>query len=67
MPHTEPRDVRQEQTRKDFLIYDAIIANFCAAFWELRGDTSRAQWCRQRRDKFLAEGTAIPPPTHTTI
>jgi hypothetical protein len=67
MSRTEPRETRQEQTRRDFLIYDAITANFCVVFWEQRGIPARANHFREVRDRLLAEGLTIPPPRDTTI
>jgi hypothetical protein len=67
MSRTEPRETRQEQTRRDFLIYDAITANTCAVFWEQRGSPAQANYFRQLRDRLLAEGLTIPPPRDTTI
>jgi hypothetical protein len=67
MSRTEPRAVRQEQTRCDFLIYDAITANMCAVFWEKRGIPAQANYFRQVRDQLLAESLTIPPPRDTTI
>ena len=67
MSHTEPREVRQEQTRRDFLIYDAITANMCVVFWEQRGSPAQANHFREVRDQLLAESLTIPPPRHTTI
>ena len=65
MSRAKPREVRQEQTRRDFLIYDAIAANMCVVFWEQRG--LPAHHFRQVRDQLLAESLTIPPPRHTTI
>ena len=67
MSRTKPREARQEQTRRDFLIYDAITANMCVVFWEKRGIPAQANYFRQVRDQLLAEGLTIPPPRHTTI
>ena len=67
MSRTEPREVRQEQTRRDFLIYDAITANMCVVFWEQRGVPAQANHFRRLRDQLLAEGLTIPPPRDTTI
>ena len=67
MSRTEPREIRQEQTRRDFLIYDAITANMCVVFWEQRGLPAQANHFRRLRDRLLAEGLTIPPPRDTTI
>ena len=67
MSRTEPREVRQEQTRRDFLIYDAITANMCVVFWEQRGIPAQANHFRRLRDQLLAESLTIPPPKYTTI
>ena len=67
MSRTEPREARQEQTRRDFLIYDAITANMCVVFWEKRGIPAQANYFRRLRDRLLAESLTIPPPRHTTI
>jgi hypothetical protein len=67
MSRTEPSEIRQEQTRRDFLIYDAITANMCVVLWEKRGIPAQANHFRQLRDQLLAEGLTIPPPRYTTI
>jgi hypothetical protein len=67
MSRTKPREIRQEQTRRDFLIFDAIIANMCVVFWEQRGLPAQANHFRRVRDQLLAESLTIPPPRHTTI
>ena len=67
MSGTDPRETRQEQTRRDFLIYDAITANMCVVFWEQRGSPTQANYFRQLRNRLLAEGLTIPPPRDTTI
>jgi hypothetical protein len=67
MSRTEPREIRQDQTRRDFLIYDAITANTCVVFWEQRGSLAQANHFREVRDRLLAESLTIPPPRHTTI
>ena len=67
MSRPEPRETRQEQTRRDFLIYDANTANMCVVFWEQRGLPAQANHFRQLRDQLLAESLSIPPPRHTTI
>ena len=67
MSHTEPREIRQEQTRRDFLIYDAITANMCVVFWEKRGVPVQANHFRRLRDQLLAESLTLPPPRETTI
>ena len=67
MSRPEPRETRQEQTRRDFLIYDAIVANMCVVFWEQRGLPAQANRFRRLRDQLLAESLTIPPPRHTTI
>ena len=67
MSRTEPRETRQEQTRRDFLIYDAITANMCVVFWEQRGLHAQANHFRRLRDQLLAESLTIPPPKYTTI
>ena len=67
MSRAELREARQEQTRRDFLIYDAITANMCVVFWEQRGLPAQANHFRQLRDRLLAEGLTIPPPRETTI
>jgi hypothetical protein len=67
MSRTEPREARQDQIRRDFLIYDAITANMCVVFWEQRGLPAQANHFREVRDRMLAESLTIPPPRHTTI
>lgn len=67
MSRPGPRETRQEQTRRDFLIYDAITANMCVVFWEQRGLPAQANRFRRLRDQLLAESLTIPPPRHTTI
>ena len=67
MSRPEPRETRQEQTRRDFLIYDAITANMCVVFWEQRGLPAQANRFRRLRDQLLAESLTIPSPRHTTI
>jgi len=67
MSRADPREARQEQTRRDFLIYDAITANMCVVFWEKRGIPAQANYFRQVRDQLLAESLTIPPPRYTTI
>ena len=67
MSRSEPREARQEQTRRDFLIYDAITANMCVVFWEQRGFSAQANHFRQLRDRLLAESLTIHPPRDTTI
>jgi hypothetical protein len=67
MSRAKPREARQEQTRRDFLIYDAITANMCVVFWEQRGIPAQANHFREVRDQLLAESLTIPPPRHTTI
>ena len=67
MSRAEPHETRQEQTRRDFLIFDAITANMCVVFWEQRGLPAQADHFRRLRDQLLAESLIIPPPRHTTI
>ena len=67
MSRAEAREARQEQTRRDFLIYDAITANMCVVFWEQRGSPAQANHFREVRDRMLAESLTIPPPRDTTI
>ena len=67
MSGTDSRETRQEQTRRDFLIYDAITANMCVVFWEQRGFPAQANHFREVRDRLLAESLTIPPPRQTTI
>jgi hypothetical protein len=40
--HTPP-EVRQEQLRQCYAISDALTANFLAAMWANKGDTTRAK------------------------
>ena len=61
-----PTELRREQIRQRHAIIDALTANFLAAWWASKGDTTRASIMRNIRDRKLAEIT-IPPPKDTII
>jgi hypothetical protein len=42
--------------------FDALTANFLAAMWASKGDTTRANILREIRDRKLAGISQIPPP-----
>jgi hypothetical protein len=62
MTRRTPPEVRHEQLRQCYAISDALTANFIAALWASKGDTTRANILREIRDRLLADICQIPPP-----
>jgi hypothetical protein len=62
-----PPELRFEQIRQRYVIGDALTANFLAAMWASKGDTTRADILREIRDRKLADIATMPPPKDTMI
>jgi hypothetical protein len=59
--HTLPKSAN-EQLRQRYAISDTLTANFLAALWASKGESTRANLLREIRDRKLADVNQIPRP-----